>query len=44
MTALGWIFMLASNLFVWGLTIWCFYEVFTVVDDGFVKPPDSLVC
>lgn len=27
MTPLGWIFMLASNFFVWGLTIWCFRKV-----------------
>jgi hypothetical protein len=42
MTILGWVFMLASNLFVWGLTIWCFYQVLTVEEDGVVKPPDSL--
>lgn len=29
MTPLGWIFMLASNAFVWGLTAWCFYKVLT---------------
>ncbi|MDO8632778.1 MAG: hypothetical protein Q7R41_20035 [Phycisphaerales bacterium] len=29
MTPLGWIFMLASNLFVWGLTFVCFYWVLT---------------
>jgi len=29
MTALGWVFMLASNIFVWGLTFWCFYKVLT---------------
>ena len=29
MTPLGWTFMIASNLFVWGLTGWCFYKVLT---------------
>ena len=27
MEPLGWIFMIASLSFVWGLTIWCFYRV-----------------
>jgi hypothetical protein len=30
MSALGWIFMLASLAFVWGLTLWCFYRVLTL--------------
>lgn len=25
----GWIFMLGSLVFVWGLTIWCYYKVMT---------------
>jgi hypothetical protein len=29
MTGLGWIFLFASNIFVWGLTFWCFYKVLT---------------
>jgi hypothetical protein len=29
MTLLGWIFMLGSAAFVWGLTGWCFYKVLT---------------
>ena len=27
MNPLGWIFMVTSLTFVWGLTIWCFYRV-----------------
>jgi len=27
MTTLGWVFMLVSNTFVWGLVSWCFYKV-----------------
>ncbi len=29
MTPLGWIFLTASLVFVWGLTGWCFYKVLT---------------
>jgi hypothetical protein len=29
MTVLGWIFMLGSVAFVWGLTGWCFHKVLT---------------
>jgi len=29
MTIMGWIFMWGSLIFVWGLTIWCFYKVMT---------------
>lgn len=42
MTPLGWIFLLASLGFVWGLAIWCFYKVFTFHEEGFVEPPDAL--
>jgi hypothetical protein len=27
MTALGWIFLVASLAFVWGLSLWCYYKV-----------------
>lgn len=27
MTTGGWIWMIASLVFVWGLTFWCYYEV-----------------
>jgi hypothetical protein len=30
MTVLGWTFLIVSLAFVWGLTIWCYYKVFTV--------------
>jgi hypothetical protein len=30
MTVLGWVFLTASLAFVWGLTLWCFYRVFTL--------------
>lgn len=33
MTPLGWIFLIVSLLFVWGLTGWCFYRVLTARDD-----------
>jgi hypothetical protein len=29
MTALGWVFMLGSAAFVWGLTAFCYYRVLT---------------
>lgn len=29
MTALGWVFMITSLAFVWGLMIWCFRKVLT---------------
>ncbi len=41
MTALGWVFMLVSNTFVWGLTAWCFYKVLTVPKE-ITEPPDTL--
>lgn len=41
MTTLGWIFLLASTAFVWGLTGWCFYKVLTVKHEIEV-PPASL--
>jgi hypothetical protein len=30
MTVLGWMFLIASLAFVWGLTLWCFYRVLTL--------------
>lgn len=30
MTSLGWVFLIVSISFVWGLTIWCFYQVLTL--------------
>ena len=41
MTTLGWIFLILSMLFVWGLTAWCFYKVLTVKQE-IEKPPDLL--
>ncbi|HEX6881953.1 MAG TPA: hypothetical protein VF530_01155 [Planctomycetota bacterium] len=29
MTAAGWIFMLCSLAFVWGLTLWCYRKILT---------------
>ena len=40
MTALGWTFMIASAAFVWGLTGWCFYRVFTLPPD--VSPDEAV--
>jgi hypothetical protein len=33
MTPLGWVFMLGSAAFVWGLTIWCFWRVLSFPDE-----------
>lgn len=41
MTTAGWIFLIISTAFVWGLSAWCFYKVFTVPDE-ITKPPDVL--
>ena len=41
MTTGGWIFLLTSTAFVWGLTGWSFYKVLTVKKE-IIKPPDSL--
>ena len=41
MTPLGWIFLLVSITFVWGLTGWCFYRVLSFHDEGFVQPPPA---
>ncbi len=32
MTPLGWLFLIASMIFVWGLTGWCFYMVLIAPD------------
>lgn len=44
MTAFGFVFMVTSLVFVWGLTFWCFKKVLTAPDDDghVVKPPDTL--
>ena len=43
MTTGGWVTMLLSLAFVWGLTFWCFRRVLTAPpEDHVVKPPDSL--
>jgi hypothetical protein len=40
MTIGGWIFLLLSQAFVWGLAIWCFNKVLRGAD--IEQPPDSL--
>jgi hypothetical protein len=42
MTRGGWVFLILSMAFVWGLTAWCYWKVFTTPDEHLVKPPDSL--
>jgi len=42
MTFAGWVFLILSLVFVWGLAIWCYVKIFTVKDDQLVKPPDNL--
>ena len=41
MTTLGWVFLIASLVFVWGLTGYCFYRVLTAPGE-IERPPDSL--
>jgi hypothetical protein len=41
MTPLGWVFLIVSLSFVWGLTGGCFYKVLTAPGE-IEKPPDSL--
>ena len=39
----GWVTLLISTAFVWGLSIWCYYRVLTAPpEEDIVKPPDSL--
>lgn len=38
MTTLGWVFLLSSTLFVWGLTGWCYYKVMTVKETIEIPP------
>lgn len=38
MTALGWVFLLLSLAFVWGLTLWCFVKVLSFKEE----PPDPV--
>jgi hypothetical protein len=38
LNALGWIFMIGSLAFVWGLTIWCFARVLAQP----APPPDEV--
>ncbi len=37
MTALGWIFMVFSLVFVWSLTLWCFRKVLAAPEG----PPEA---
>ncbi len=41
MTVAGWIFLIVSTSFVWGLVIWTYYKVLTVPKE-IERPPDSL--
>ena len=38
MTSLGWLFLITSLAFVWGLALWCFYKVLTIRE----PPPDPV--
>lgn len=40
MTFLGWIFLVTSMAFVWGLTGWCYYRVLAAPADA-EGPPAS---
>ena len=39
MTTLGWIFMLASLSFVWGLVIWCYSRILRLPPDKEIPKP-----
>ncbi len=39
MTPLGWVFLIVSLAFVWGLVIWCFYKVLTSPGEIEQGPP-----
>ena len=39
MEPLGWVFLIVSLSFVWGLTGWCFYRVLTYSDEHSAEPP-----
>jgi hypothetical protein len=41
MKPLGWLFLICSLAFVWGLTAWCFYKVLTLGDENSADPPGS---
>jgi hypothetical protein len=38
MTPLGWVFLIGSLVFVWGLTMWCFKKVLSYQE----PPPDPV--
>lgn len=38
MTPMGWLFLLASLSFVWGLALWCFYKVLSFHEE----PPEPV--
>lgn len=38
MTPLGWVFMIGSACFVWGLTLWCFKKVLSSPKE----PPEQI--
>jgi hypothetical protein len=42
MTVGGWVIMLLSLVFVWGLTGWCFYRVLTEAPEGVSGTPAGL--
>ena len=41
MEPLGWVFLIVSLAFVWGLTGWCFFKVLTIPDNHSVEPSDN---
>lgn len=41
MTPLGWVFLICSLSFVWGLMFWCYHRVLTAPGE-IEKPPDML--
>ncbi|MGE0443367.1 MAG: hypothetical protein AB7L66_08260 [Gemmatimonadales bacterium] len=41
LTATGAVIMVAANLAVWGMTIWCFWRVLTAPAEDQTPPPPS---
>jgi hypothetical protein len=39
MTVLGWVFLIVSLAFVWGLTMWCYYRVLNLPPGHDVAEP-----
>lgn len=41
MSPMGWVFLICSLAFVWGLTGWCYYRVLTYDEIEHIKEPPA---